>query len=105
MHSSYYFVLAINILFWQTVHKTNKKEKGEFSSMPCTILNIEISHVGANGNVLCLYQLCYDSLDVLQVTFGCCVFVGVSATLYSKNTKTVLMCKIQALGENRLLSS
>lgn len=65
-----------------------KRMGGRFS--PCTTVNVAISHVGANGNVLCLYQLCYDSLDVLQVTFGCCVFVGVSGTLYSKNTKTVL---------------
>lgn len=64
-------------------------QKGVFF-FPRTIVNIAISHVGANSNVLCLYQLCYDSLDVLQVTFGCCVFVGVSGTLYSKNTKTVL---------------
>lgn len=71
--------------------------------MPCTILNVEISHVGANGNVLCLYQLCYDSLDVLQVTFGCCVFVGVSGTLYSKNTKTVLSVQDTGAGGKQTL--
>lgn len=68
---------------------SSEKKRATFFS-PCTIVNVAISHVGANGNVSCLYQLCYDSLDVLQVTFGCCVFVGVSGTLYSKNTKTVL---------------
>ncbi len=79
------------------------KEKGAFSSKPCTILNVAISHVGANGNVLCLYQLCYDSLDVLQVTFGCCVFVGVSGTLYSKNTKTVLSVQDTGAGGKQTL--
>lgn len=68
----------------------SRKKEGRF--FPCTIVNVAISHVGANSNVLCLYQLCYDSLDVLQVTFGCCVFVGVSGTLYSKNTKNRFKC-------------
>lgn len=71
--------------------------------MPCTIVNVAISHVRANGNVLCLYQLCYDSLDVLQVTFGCCVFVGVSGTLYSKNTKTVLSVQDTGAGGKQTL--